>query len=122
MLHGIRILAVHHDSGLTGAALLFQSVLEGLARDYGAGISAEFPREGPMVARARKLGPVQVADSQSGGRPRRFLARVAGRLGRGTLRERTITFDLIFANTIASLATVERILARESGLEALPLV
>jgi glycosyltransferase involved in cell wall biosynthesis len=112
MLDGIRILAVHHDSGLNGATLLFQSVLEGLAKDHGASISMRFPREGHIVARARKLGPVHVADEPPAGRPRRFVARVVGRLGR-TLRNRTIPCDLIFANSAASLATVERIQVRD---------
>jgi hypothetical protein len=108
MLDGIRILAVHHDAGLNGATLLFQSVLEGLAKDHGASISLRFPREGPLVARARDLGPVQLADSPPGGRPRTFFARVAGRLSGRTLRERRIACDLVFANSVESLATVER--------------
>jgi glycosyltransferase involved in cell wall biosynthesis len=113
MLDGIRILAVHHDPGLNGAALLFQSVLEGLAKDHGASVWTRFPREGPIVARARELGPVHVADSPPAGRPRRFFARVARRLGCRTLREWRIACDLIFANSVESLAAVERIQVRD---------
>src|SRR5215831_11368078 len=57
---GVGMFAVHHDSGLNGAALLFQSILEGLASSHGASISQRFPSEGPLIARARKLGPIQV--------------------------------------------------------------
>ena len=119
MLEGTRILAVHHDPSLTGAALLFESVIEGLIHTYGAIISQSFPKPGAMVARARVLGPVQVGHSRWDGRPRTFLDKVAGRLG---YREPGMTWDLIFANSIASLGTVERLRARHGGLQELPLV
>lgn len=119
MLEGTRILAVHHDASLTGAALLFESVIKGLVKNYGAIISQTFPKQGPLVARAKDLGPVQVGDSRWDGRSRAFLERVAGRLG---YRAPGMTWDLIFANSIASLGTVERIRARHGALQALPLV
>jgi glycosyltransferase involved in cell wall biosynthesis len=119
MLDGIRILAVHHDSGLNGATLLFQSVLERLSKDHGAVIRMRFPREGPIVARARELGPVDVAALPAAARARdSFARRVARRLGCRLPRERPITCDLIFANSVASLAAVERIPA----LDGTPLV
>ena len=62
MLEGVRILAVHHDPGLNGAGLLFHSILEGLTKNHGAGVFQMFPHEGPLVARAKELGPVQVGD------------------------------------------------------------
>src|SRR5688572_26039092 len=95
MLDGTRILAIHHDPLLTGAALLFESVIEGLAKDHGAIISQTFPKDGPMVARAQKLGPVHVGDSGGHPRQRTFVGRVAGRLGYGTPET---PWDLIFAN------------------------
>ena len=119
MLEGTRILAIHHDPSLTGAGLLFESVIEGLAKNHGAIISQSFPKDGPLVARAKQLGPVQVGDSRWDGRGRTFLDRVAGRLGYATPG---MTWDLIFANSIASLGTVERIRARYRALQALPLV
>lgn len=109
MLEGVRILAVHHDPGLNGATLLFQSVLEGLAKDYGASISMRFPRDGPVVARARELGPVHVTEVPPGRRSREFLGRVARRLGYQTLQDGEIRCDLIFANSAASLGAVERL-------------
>ena len=112
LLEGVRILAVHHDSGLNGAGLLFHSILEGLAKNYGASVFQTFPQEGPLVARAKDLGPVEVGDL-----PRR---RFFGRRRRGAARG---TYDLIFANTIASLPLVERIMdERYAALSALPLV
>ena len=119
MLEGTRILAVHHDPSLTGAALLFESVIEGLVKNYGAIISQSFPKQGPLVARAREFGPVQVGDSRWDGRARTFLDRAAGRFGYQTPEK---AWDLIFANSIASLGTVERIRARHGALQALPLV
>jgi glycosyltransferase involved in cell wall biosynthesis len=113
MLEGVRIVAVQHDAGLNGATLLFQSILEGLAKDHGASISVRFPKNGALVARARELGPVYVEDSQSRERPRTFLSRIRRLSGRA-LGKRRLTCDLIFANSVASLATVERIRARES--------
>lgn len=111
MLDGVRILAVHHDPGLTGATLLFQSVLEGLAKNHGASISMRFPREGAIVARARELGPVHVTEVSSAKQP--FLARVGRRLRRRALHERRIDCDLIFANSAASLAAVEGLPVRD---------
>jgi glycosyltransferase involved in cell wall biosynthesis len=119
VLEGARILAVHHDPGLNGAGLLFQSILEGLAKSHGAAVFQTFPREGPLVARAKELGPVQVGDPPLRGRRPRFLDRVARRgeelSGRGAC-------NLIFANTIVSLSNVERMMAQEAPLAALPLV
>lgn len=109
MLDGARIYAVHHDSGLNGATLLFQSVLEGLVKDHGAVVSSRFQRDGPMVPRARELGPVYVADATGALRTRSVLRRVARRLNHGLLREPQPQCDLLFANSVASLATVERI-------------
>src|SRR5438477_8998113 len=80
MLDGVRILGVHHDAGRNGATLLFQSVLEGLAKDHGAQISTIVPREGPIVARARALGPVHVTDFAPS--RRELPARIAQRLRR----------------------------------------
>jgi glycosyltransferase involved in cell wall biosynthesis len=111
MLDGVRILAVHHDPGLNGAALLFQSVLEGLAKDYGASISMRFPREGPIVARARELGPVHVSGVPAARRS--FPARVARGLRRRLLPERGPAYDLIFANSAASLGAVEGMHTRD---------
>jgi glycosyltransferase involved in cell wall biosynthesis len=108
VLDGARICAVHHDAGLNGATLLFQSVLEGLVRDYGAVVSSRFPREGPIVPRAREIGPVYVADPPDSRRPREFLGRVARGLRNRLLREPQVPCDLFFANSAASLATVER--------------
>src|SRR5689334_18169600 len=111
MLKGLRVLAIHHDPGLNGAVLLFQSVLEGLARDHGASVSMVFPRDGPILPRARRLGPVQLIDS-----PREGLTRVLARVhrtlegvGRAAPRSR---YDLIFANSVASLRIVERLQAQ----------
>src|SRR5256885_2008147 len=96
MLEGVRILAVHHDAGRNGATLLFQSVLEGLAKDHGAQISTIVPRDGPIVARARALGPVHVTDIAPARRGLR--ARVARRLGRRVTIRGGTAYDLIFAN------------------------
>jgi glycosyltransferase involved in cell wall biosynthesis len=120
MLEGVRILTVHHDSGLTGAALLFQSVMEGLVKNHGAAVFQTFPREGPLVARARQLGPVHVDDPRLRGRRRRLFDWVTRR-GAGARRARQAC-DLIFANTIASLSIVERMIAQDAALAALPLV
>src|SRR5262245_11375520 len=111
MLKGTRILAIHHDALFTGATLLFESVIEGLTKDHGAIITQSFPKDGPLVDRAKKFGPVQVGDS-GWDRPkpkRTFLERVAGRLGSQPPPEPK--WDLIFANSIASLETLERLLA-----------
>ena len=118
MLDRVRILAVHHDSGLNGAALLFQSILEGLAKGHGAAVSQTFPREGPLVARAKELGPVQVGDVRRKGRRRGFFDWRRG----GEAQSGRAAYDLIFANTIASLPIVEWMMADDAGLAALPLV
>jgi glycosyltransferase involved in cell wall biosynthesis len=118
MLEGVRVLAIHHDAGLNGAALLFQSVLEGLARDHGMSISAMFPREGAILARARQLGPVHVAAPLLVEGPTRILARVSRALGRATAVADGVPCDLIFANSAASLPMVEGVQTRNG----LPLV
>jgi glycosyltransferase involved in cell wall biosynthesis len=118
MLEGVRILAVHHDPGLNGATLLFHSVLEGLAKNHGAAVFQTFPREGPLVPRARELGPVQVGDLYQSGARRRFF----GWRRRGVAHSAGAGHDLIFANTIASLSIVERMIAQDTALGALPLV
>jgi glycosyltransferase involved in cell wall biosynthesis len=118
MLEGVRILAVHHDPGLNGAGLLFHSILKGLAKDHGAAVFQRFPREGPLVARAKDLGPIQVGDlSQTGTR-----RRIVGWRQRGGEQGGRGAYDLIFANTLASLSIVERMMAQETALAALPLV
>src|SRR4051812_17915867 len=119
-LSGVRILAVHHDAGLSGACLLFESVIEGLAKTHGATVFQTFAREGPLVDRAKALGPVEVDDQRPRGRRHRLVDSLK-RLGRGARRERGAC-DLIFANTVASLAVVERMMAQEPALAALPLV
>jgi glycosyltransferase involved in cell wall biosynthesis len=108
MLDGVRILAVHHHPGRHGATLLFQSVLEGLAKDYGAIISTTVLGDGPIVARARALGPVRVADVAPPSRA--LLARLARRLRRRFPKKRGTAYDLIFANSAASLGAVEAML------------
>jgi glycosyltransferase involved in cell wall biosynthesis len=106
MLDGVRILAVHHDSGRNGATLLFQTVLEGLARDHGAVITSSFPREGPLVDRARALGLVHVREQ-----PPSRLRRLTERLPRRQQRTpATARHDLVFANSAASLRDVEAML------------
>ena len=108
ILDGVRILAIHHDPGLNGATLLFQSILEGLVRDHGASISTRFPRDGAIVERARALGPVHVADPPTG--PfRHLLARIVRRLRRATGWEPRLRCDVILANSAASLSDVERL-------------
>jgi glycosyltransferase involved in cell wall biosynthesis len=109
MLDGVRVLAIHHDAGLNGAALLFQSVLEGLARGHGASISTMFPREGPIVTRARQLGPVHIAAPLVAEGPNGILARISRALGRGNAVADSIPCDLIFANSAASLPLVEAV-------------
>lgn len=104
MLDGVRILAVHHDAGLNGAALLFQTVLEGLAVDHGARVRSVFPRSGPLVERARELGPCDVAAPPSS-RPRNPLRR----RGRPLETPSTDGVDVVFANSVASLELVERL-------------
>lgn len=118
LLEGVRILAVHHDPGLNGAVLLFQSILEGLAKDHGAAVSQTFPHEGPVVARAKELGPVQLGELSQRELRRRFFG---SRRQRGAHTGRG-SYDLIFANTIASLPIVERMMAQDMALAALPLV
>jgi len=119
MLKGTRILAIHHDALFTGATLLFESVIEGLTKDHGAIITQSFPQDGPLVDRAKKFGPVLVGDSGWNRPKRTFLERVAGRLGSQPPEP---TWDLIFANSIASLRTLERLLRWQVALQALPLV
>src|SRR5438874_12760296 len=108
MLDGVRILAVHHDAGRNGATLLFQSGLEGLAKDHGARISTIVPRDGPIVARARALGPVRVTDTAPARRELR--ARVAQRLRRRFTARGGAAYDLIFANSASSLGMMEAML------------
>src|SRR4051794_8716816 len=108
MLDGARILAVHHDPGRNGGSLLFQTVLEGLVHDHGAAVSAVFPREGPLVARARALGPVRVLNPPPSRRDR--LTRLARRGSHDSWQPSPEDFDVVFANSSASLATVERLL------------
>ncbi|MEY2458848.1 MAG: hypothetical protein QOG30_678, partial [Acidimicrobiaceae bacterium] len=108
MLEGVRILAVHHDPGRNGAALLFQSVLEGLVHDHGAIVSMTVPRDGPLVARAQALGPVRVVPVRPASRT--FASRVARRLRRRVPQKRERKYDLIFANSAASLGAVEKML------------
>ena len=117
MLEGVRILAVHHDPGLNGAVLLFQSILEGLAKNHGAAVSQTFPHEGPVVARAKELGPVRLETLGQTGLRRRFF----GRRGRREAHNGRGSYDLIFANTVASLPIVERMMAQDAALAALPL-
>lgn len=120
MLDGVRILAVHHDPGLNGAGLLFLSIIEGLAKNHGASVFQTFPHEGPLVARAKELGPVQVGDLPLPERRRSFFDRLTRR-GGGSPSERE-AYHLIFANTIVSLSNVERMMAQDAALAALPLV
>jgi glycosyltransferase involved in cell wall biosynthesis len=118
MLEGVRILAVHHDPGLNGAVLLFHSILEGLAKNHGATVVQTFPHDGPMVPRAKAVGPVEIG-ARGQKRQRR------GLFGWRRGGERQVTrgaYDLIFANTIASLPIVERMMAQDAELAALPLV
>jgi glycosyltransferase involved in cell wall biosynthesis len=111
MLDGVRVLAVHHDGGLNGATLLFQTVLEGLARDHGAVVVTRVLRDGPIVERARALGPVHVDDvePERRGVRRRILRR--WRLRR--LRSRLRPYDVVFANSAASLRAAEEMLDGE---------
>jgi glycosyltransferase involved in cell wall biosynthesis len=111
MLEGLRVLAIHHDSGLNGAVLLFQSVLEGLARDHGASVSMIFPREGPILPRARRLGPVHLHAPPPEGwaRVQARIHRALGGVGRATAHD---GYDVIFANSVASLRIVERLHAQ----------
>jgi glycosyltransferase involved in cell wall biosynthesis len=108
MLDGVHILGVHHDPGRNGATLLFQTVLEGLANSHGARISMSFPRDGPIVARAQALGPVQLPEARPARRALR--ARVAYRRRQRLAERSRAGYDLVFANSAASLPDVEWIL------------
>jgi glycosyltransferase involved in cell wall biosynthesis len=92
----MRILAVHHDAGRNGACLLFLAVLTGLVRDHGAAVTSVFPVDGPMVEAARALGPAFVVPVRD---TRRRLPRA--------LRPRA--FDVVFANSTASVPVVARV-------------
>jgi glycosyltransferase involved in cell wall biosynthesis len=108
MLEKTHILAVHHDSGLNGATLLFQAILERLASEYGASVSLKFPREGPILTRARRLGPVHVPTSWANRPLTALLARAARRIAPWDFAKAKVSCDLVFANSVASLEAVHR--------------
>lgn len=104
MPEGTRVLAVHHDAGLNGAALLFQSVLDRLVEMHGADVASVFPRPGPLVERAEALGPVEVVGPSSP------TGRAVGRKWRWASRtDRAANADVVLANSVASLELLEQL-------------
>jgi hypothetical protein len=119
-VEGIRILAVNHDVGVNGAMLLFQSAPEGLTKNYWRCRFQTFPREGPLVTRAKELGPGYVGELFREKRRCGFFDWITR--GRDGARSGRAAYDLIFANTVASLSIVERMIGQEAKLAAVPLV